>query len=41
VRDPEGALIRPHDGITGVGDVDPAVHGWPEPVARITISRVP
>jgi hypothetical protein len=41
VRDPEGALIRPHDGITGVGDLDPAVFGWPEPVARITISRAP
>src|ERR687897_162030 len=38
VRDPEGALIRPHDGITGVGDLDPAVYGWPEPAARITIA---
>ncbi|HZA78831.1 MAG TPA: spondin domain-containing protein [Acidimicrobiales bacterium] len=38
VRDPEGALIRPHDGITGVGDLDPAVYGWPEPAARITIT---
>jgi hypothetical protein len=34
VRDPEGALIRPHDGITGIGDLDPAVYGWPEPAAR-------
>jgi Spondin_N len=41
VRDPEGALIRPHDGITGVGDLDPAVYGWAEPVARINISRTP
>ncbi|MGH9230363.1 MAG: spondin domain-containing protein [Acidimicrobiales bacterium] len=41
VRDPEGALIRPHDGITGVGDLDPAVYGWPEPAARITITRAP
>jgi Spondin_N len=40
VRDPEGALIRRHDGITGVGDLDPAVYGWPEPAARITITRV-
>jgi Spondin_N len=39
VRDPEGALIRPHDGITGVGDLDPAVYDWPEPAARITITR--
>jgi hypothetical protein len=38
VRDPEGALIRPHDGITGVGDLDPAVYDWPEPAARITIT---
>jgi Spondin_N len=41
VRDPEGALIRPHDGITGVGDLDPAVYDWPEPAARITITRAP
>ena len=41
VRDPEGALIRPHDGIIGVGDLDPAVYGWPEPAARITITRAP
>jgi Spondin_N len=39
VRDPEGALIRPHDGIIGVGDLDPAVYDWPEPAARITITR--
>ena len=41
VRDPEGALIRPHDGINGVGDLDPAVYDWPEPTARITITRAP
>jgi Spondin_N len=41
VRDPEGALIRPHPGIIGVGDLDPAVYGWPEPAARITITRAP
>jgi hypothetical protein len=40
VRDPEGALIRPHDGITGAGDLDPALYDWPEPAARITIQRV-
>jgi Spondin_N len=38
VRDPEGALIRPHDGITGTGDLDPAIYDWPEPAARITIT---
>jgi hypothetical protein len=41
VRDPEGELIRRHPGITGVGDLDPALYGWEEPVAKITIERVP
>jgi hypothetical protein len=41
VRDPEGALIRPHDGITGAGDLDPAIYDWPEPAARITITQAP
>ncbi|MGH3093654.1 MAG: spondin domain-containing protein [Gaiellaceae bacterium] len=40
VRDPEAALIGPHQGITGVGDLDPAVYGWKGPVAQITIERV-
>jgi hypothetical protein len=40
VRDPEGALIAPHAGITGAGELDPAVYGWDEPVARITIERL-
>lgn len=40
VRDPEGALVAPHAGITGVGELDPAVYGWDEPVMRITIERV-
>jgi hypothetical protein len=40
VRDPEGALIRPHEGITGAGDLDPDLYDWPEPAARITIQRV-
>jgi hypothetical protein len=39
VRDPEGALIRMHGGITGVGDLDPAVYGWRGAVARIAIER--
>jgi hypothetical protein len=33
----EGALIRPHDGTTGTGDLDPAIYDWREPAARITI----
>lgn len=40
VRDPEGALIAPHPGIKGVGDLDPAVYGWTDPVARIEIERL-
>jgi Spondin_N len=39
VRAPEGDLIRPHEGITGRGDLNPAVYGWPEPVAAITFTR--
>ena len=40
VRDPEGELIRMHPGITGVGELDPAIYGWTGPVAKITIERV-
>jgi hypothetical protein len=40
VRDPEGAPIRMHPGVTGVGDLDPALYDWPEPAARITVDRV-
>lgn len=40
VRDPEGELIRHHMGIMGVGDLDPDVYGWTDPVARITIERL-
>ena len=39
VRDPEGALIRMHEGITGRGDLNPAVYGWTGPAARIQVSR--
>lgn len=39
VRDPEGAVIRMHEGITGRGDLDPAVYGWTGPVARIQVAR--
>jgi hypothetical protein len=40
VRDPEGGVIAHHPGVQGVGDLDPEVHGWDDPVARITIERV-
>ncbi len=39
VRDPEGAPIGMHEGITGRGDLDPAVYDWNGPVARIQVSR--
>lgn len=39
VRDPEGAVIGMHEGITGRGDLDPAQYGWTGPVARIQASR--
>jgi hypothetical protein len=40
VRDPEGQLIRPHQGITGIGELDPALYDWQDPVARFAIQRV-
>jgi hypothetical protein len=40
VRDPEGELIRHHPGILGVGDLDPDVYGWTDPVAMIAIEPV-
>lgn len=39
-RDPEGALIGPHAGITGAGELAPATYGWSGAAARITIERV-
>lgn len=40
VRVPTKEKIRPHPGILGVGDLDPAIWGWTEPVAKLTITRV-
>jgi hypothetical protein len=40
VRAPEGEVIRHHEGITGTGDLNPALYGWEDPVARITIERL-
>jgi len=40
VRDPEGALIGPHEGITGRGELSPALYNWHGAAARITIERV-
>jgi hypothetical protein len=32
--------IKYHPGILGVGDLDPAMFGWDEPVAKLTITRI-
>ena len=32
--------IRFHNGIAGIGDLDPDIYGWDEPVARLTITRI-
>jgi Spondin_N len=32
--------IRFHPGIQGVGDLKPALHGWKDPVAMVTIERM-
>lgn len=39
-RTPTSDAITPHAGIQGGADLDPAQHGWTEPVARITIQRI-
>ena len=33
-------VIHHHPGIAGVGDLSPTLHGWTNPVARITITRL-
>jgi len=40
MRDPEGAVITHHAGVQGGADLDPEVHGWDEPVAKITIEKI-
>jgi hypothetical protein len=40
VRDPEGRLISHHTGITGAGELSPAVYGWSGPAARIAVERL-
>jgi spondin N len=40
VRDPEGTLIGPHEGITGRGELSPALYDWEGAVARFAIERV-
>jgi hypothetical protein len=36
----ENGVVHLHQGIQGIADLDPDVHGWTEPVARVTIERV-
>ena len=36
----EGGVITPHPGIAGTGDLDPAIHDWVDPVAKVTITRI-
>jgi hypothetical protein len=36
----ENGVVHLHEGIQGIADLDPDVHGWMEPVARVTIERV-
>jgi hypothetical protein len=36
----EGGVIHHHPGIAGGADLLPAVHGWTDPVAEITVERV-
>ncbi len=41
VRAPEGGVVGSHAGIVGTpGGLDPAVYGWDDPVARITIEKI-
>jgi len=40
IRVPTHEKISRHAGILGVGDLDPAVFGWNDPVAKVTITRV-
>ncbi len=37
---PTHQRIKYHRGIKGIGDLDPAVYGWQEPVAKLTIKMV-
>ena len=35
----ESGVIHHHDGILGVGDLDPGINNWDNPVATITVER--
>lgn len=36
----EGGVIHMHPGVAGIADLIPAVHGWTDPVALVTIEAV-
>jgi hypothetical protein len=36
----ENGVIRHHDGIQGIADLDPDIHGWENPVVVVEITRV-
>lgn len=36
----ENGVIHHHPGIAGTADLDPAIHGWTDPVAKIVIERI-
>lgn len=36
----ENGVVRRHKGITEIGDLSPATHGWDNPVIKVTIERV-
>ena len=40
VRVPTHEKIKFHQGIMGMGDLDPAVYGWHKKVAKLTIKRM-
>jgi hypothetical protein len=37
---PTNDKIEFHPGIQGIGDLDPTIFGWDEPVAKLTITRI-
>lgn len=41
VRVPSRDKVRLHPGLHGNGDLDPAIYGWTDPIAKVTIKRVP
>ena len=36
----EGGVVMPHAGIVGGADLSPGIHGWTDPVVKITVQRI-